>query len=263
MIADIDITLFEAANQIAGRSFTLDALMALAMENPLVKGGPIAACFLFAWWYRADAETLAKRRATLLLTLAALFLIAPVMKLVSSQGGLSPRPLVQSERTIVLESGALRPLSQVAYTAPETGLAAGLTRGAKGGTVAPNDLASFPSDHAALFAAFAAGIFLAMRTAGLVALGWGVFGIMLPRVATGMHWPSDMAAGALAGLAVLAAVLLAGRTVLVGPVAAVQVWAEKCPGWTQALLFLLLAEVASAMGTLQRLAELASGILGR
>ena len=47
MLSGLDIALFEAANQLAGRSFTLDALMALAMEDPLVNYIVLAFALLF------------------------------------------------------------------------------------------------------------------------------------------------------------------------------------------------------------------------
>ncbi|QYJ08381.1 phosphatase PAP2 family protein [Qipengyuania flava] len=263
MVSTLDITLFEAANQLAGRSFTLDALMALAMENPVIKGGPLAACFLFAWWHRADDKTQARRRATLLVTLATLFLIAPLMKVVSTATDMSPRPLVMAEQVVMYEDGALHVQPRVAYTPPATGLAARLAADARAGRVANNDLASFPSDHAALFVAFAVGIFLATRSAGIFALGWTFLGILLPRVATGMHWPSDMAAGALAGLVILAVTVLVARGPARGLVDRVAALADRHRGWAQAALFLLLVEAASAMETLQRLVELVIGILTR
>lgn len=261
MVPTVDIMLFEAANQLAGRSFTLDALMALAMENPVIKGGPLAACFLFVWWHRADDEAQVSRRATLLVTLATLFMIAPVMKIISTGTDMSPRPLVMAQQVVLYDGDALHVQPRVAYTPPATGLAARLADDAREGRVADNDLASFPSDHAAMFAAFAMGIFLAMRSAGIIAIGWTVFGILLPRVATGMHWPSDMAAGALAGLGILGVTVLVARGPARGLVEWMTAFADRHTGWTQAALFLLLVEAASAMETLQRLVELVIGII--
>lgn len=48
MIRAVDLALFQSANALVDRSFTLDALMALALDSVVLKGGPIAACFLFA-----------------------------------------------------------------------------------------------------------------------------------------------------------------------------------------------------------------------
>ncbi len=254
-----DLVLFDIANAVSGRSFTLDSLMSLALSSPVIKGGPIAACFLFAWWHNAPVLQQSKRRRILLLTLLALIIIAPVMKVVSTAMPISPRPLVAAENIQILKDGKIVGHGPIAYRAPVTGLAAELAEKADAGTVARNDLFSFPSDHAALFAAFAGGIFVAMRSVGAVALNWAVIGIFIPRVATGLHWPSDIGAGVIAGLAMLSLVLLAGRTVLRAPLDALLKFVERYPSWSQALLLLALLETASGMATLSRLAELALG----
>ncbi|WP_324074306.1 MAG: phosphatase PAP2 family protein [Erythrobacter sp.] len=262
MIRAVDLALFQSANALVDRSFTLDALMALALDRVVLKGGPIAACFLFAWWHGTPGQRQSSNRKTLLLTLCALFVVAPVMKLVSTTMPLSPRPLVTAENVYVLDHGAMVARGMTDYRVPATGLAADLSQKAAEGTIAGNDLASFPSDHAALFAAFAGGILLAMRAAGLAASIWAIIGVFLPRVVTGLHWPSDMIAGALAGLVVLALVLTAGRRLFDRPLTWLLTLAERHPAWSQAIILLALFEAAGAMSTLSRIAELAKGAIG-
>ncbi len=75
-------------------------------------------------------------------------------------------------------------------------------------TVAPwlntrllEEWSAFPSDHAVLFFALALGLFQVSKRAGIFALFHaGVF-VCLPRVAVGLHWPSDVAVGVLIGMA--------------------------------------------------------------
>ena len=82
---------------------------------------------------------------------------------------------------------------------------------------------SFPSDHAAAAFAIAFAVFAFSRRAGAVFLAVAAL-IGLSRIALGMHYPSDVVAGVLVGLASAALVTHAGRpwvSRLVGPVSRV------------------------------------------
>ena len=59
---------------------------------------------------------------------------------------------------------------------------------------------SFPSDHAALFFALSAGVWLVSRRIGMIALIHTVFVIAFPRMYLGLHYPTDIVAGAAIGL---------------------------------------------------------------
>ena len=253
---------FAWANSLSGRSFTLDAIFATVVDNPVAKAGPIVACFAYVWWNKGTADILRRRRHILLLTLVSVFLLAPVMKAVSSDG-FGPRPFVRAEQVYILEdSGALRPLPQVDYRPPATGDAAARHERLSEGEIDGNDFNSFPSDHAALFLTLAFGVFLASRGAGLIALAWALLCASGSRVITGLHWPLDIVAGGAIGIAFLTALILFARllprrlTDL--PIAA----AERWPGIAAAVFVLALMEVANAMNTLERAAELAGSVLG-
>ncbi|MBZ5667066.1 MAG: phosphatase PAP2 family protein [Acidobacteriia bacterium] len=58
---------------------------------------------------------------------------------------------------------------------------------------------SFPSDHAVLFFALATGVFLVSWKAGLILYTHAILVISLSRVYLGVHYPSDILAGALLG----------------------------------------------------------------
>jgi membrane-associated phospholipid phosphatase len=63
-----------------------------------------------------------------------------------------------------------------------------------------HQFSSFPSDFAALFFAVATVIFLANRKFGAVAYLWSFVVCGVARVYLGIHYPSDIAAGALIGI---------------------------------------------------------------
>ncbi|NOV22030.1 phosphatase PAP2 family protein [Cupriavidus necator] len=59
---------------------------------------------------------------------------------------------------------------------------------------------SFPSDHAMLWCAVATGVLVASRWLGLLALAYAVLMISMSRVFVGLHYPTDVIAGALLGV---------------------------------------------------------------
>jgi undecaprenyl-diphosphatase len=59
---------------------------------------------------------------------------------------------------------------------------------------------SFPSDHAVLFFALATGIFLASRRLGWLMFTYVSVVICLPRIYLGIHYPTDVLAGAAIGI---------------------------------------------------------------
>jgi undecaprenyl-diphosphatase len=68
-----------------------------------------------------------------------------------------------------------------------------------------NTFSSFPSDHAVLFFALALPLWTRSRALGLAAMAWTLLVICLPRLYLGYHWPSDVIAGAVVGLALMLA----------------------------------------------------------
>jgi len=59
---------------------------------------------------------------------------------------------------------------------------------------------SFPSDHAVLFFTLACGILMVSHRAGWFALAWVSLVVCLPRLYLGVHWPTDILAGAAMGV---------------------------------------------------------------
>lgn len=245
--------LYLLLNGIAGRSWLLDTLIALPLDNNLVKAGPVGACFVYAWWSGGDEADTRRRRSVLLVTVASLLFVMASTKTIAD-GVFQPRPFVHAQQAWHLEDGQLVETGRLAYREPLNGGVSNRYRALKRGEIEQNDLGSFPSDHAGFFFALSLGIFLASRRAGALALAWTGIAILLPRIVFGMHSPLDIVAGAGIGGAVLLAIhFLARRT---------ESWAlEPIAGWTlrhealaAALLFFVAFESTNVLTNVRDLA---------
>jgi membrane-associated phospholipid phosphatase len=245
--------LYMALNGLAGRSWLLDTLISLPIDNNLVKAGPIGACFVYAWWSSRDESEIRRRRSTLLVTIASLLFVMAATKTIGDHVFL-PRPFAHSEQAWHIEDGRLVETPRLAYREPLAGQVRQRAESLKRGEIDSNDLVSFPSDHAGFFFALSLGIFLASRRAGAVALAWTAIMILLPRIVTGMHSPLDIAAGAGVGAAILLAIQFVARRT--------RRWAlEPLAGWTirhealaAALLFFVIVESAETLVDARELA---------
>jgi len=103
------------------------------------------------------------------------------------------------------------------------------------------DWGSFPSDHAALFFALVTVIWQRSRWLGLLALGSALYGV-LPRSYFGLHYLSDVAAGALLGVTfVLMFERFGPRTLACRGVG----WEQRLPGLFYGVAFPVTFEVAT------------------
>lgn len=245
--------LYLLLNGLAGRSWLLDTLISLPIDNNLVKAGPIGACFVYAWWSGGSEADARRRRATLLVTVASLLFVMASTKTLAGQF-FQPRPFVHAQQTWHLEDGNLVETGKLPYRQPLSGEVRKRTDRLRRGEIDDNDLGSFPSDHAGFFFALSLGIFLASRRAGTIAIAWTVAAILLPRIVTGMHSPLDILVGAGIGAAVLLAIQYVARRT--------QRWAlEPLAGWTfrhealaAALLFFVAFESTNVLTNVRDLA---------
>ena len=234
-----------ALNGLSGRSWLFDALVALAVDNDLVKAGPVAAAFFFAW-QAGGAEARLRARRRLLVTLVAVLAVLAVTKSIADNLFL-PRPFVQSQQAYHLDGERLVETARLPYRAPLEGFSGGRFDRLREGEIDENDLRSFPSDHAAFFFALALGILFAHRGAGLFAAAWAVVAICGSRIVTGAHSPLDIVAGLAIGGALLILFQLAAGKWLHRPFDAAAAWTVRRPALAASGLFLILFEVANTL----------------
>jgi len=244
--------LYRALNDIAGRSWFLDQFLGLGLTSPLVKASVISACFMFAWMSGSDRAVTASRRKILLITLVSAVFALAGTKMVSKTVFL-PRPYVLSERTFHLEGDALVESQRTAFNVPNDPDIEKSVKELRAGDIHENDMISFPSDHAGFFICIATGIFLAFRTAGLIALLWTIFVPLAGKLIFGQHSPIDIVAGAAIGVGVLLSLqLLLGRWggKILDPIVR---WTMNNSAMSAALVFIVLFEVTNTLDDVRQI----------
>lgn len=173
----LDATILLQLNGWVGTSWTFDFILLHLLGSSLLKGGVLVALLWWSWGQSGGLPPAPAIARTVAGALVAVVLARAMQNLLPAR----PRPLHDPE---ILASGFE--------------LARGL----------PSDIlrewSSFPSDHAVLFFAVATAVFLSHRAIGSFALAWALVVTCLPRVYFGLHYPSDILAGAALGIAVMA-----------------------------------------------------------
>lgn len=169
-----DLAIIDFLNQFSQVSWRVDYTLHFISGNHLLKGGVLLTLFWWGWFRAQEHQPIVQ--VHLLSTLFGCFIAMA-----------SARALAWSLPF------RLRPLHEegLAFTLPHT--------------MKPTALegwSSFPSDNAVLFYALSAGMFYISKKVGIFALIYTTLIIALPRVYLGLHYPTDILAGAVIGIAI-------------------------------------------------------------
>lgn len=176
-IGFIDTAVLKFFGSFAGHSPAFDYLVLRLTDIDLIKGGAILALVWWIWFDRYPQPWPA--RAAALQTIIAGLLAAAISR--GMQNFLPPRPRpMNGDAAFIAPSSVTPDVVQWAQT-----------------------WSSFPSDHAALFFALATGLYFINRRVGALALLWSIIVVSLPRIYVGLHYPTDIIAGAVLGIAVM------------------------------------------------------------
>ena len=218
-----DAAILHFLNGFAGRSWTFDNSVVWLTKDAFQKGG-ILMLLLWWVWFRPNENAKTNRETLVCACAAAPFALA-VSRLISWVGLFRVRPLHDPDLHI-----------RLAYNLPA-------------GTLMHWN--SFPSDHAVVFFTFVAGFFLIARRIGLIALADVLVVICLPRIYLGIHYPTDIIAGAALGAGIgYLACLPRIRAVLGRPVLD---WMTRRPALFYACLFFYTYQIANAFGEVRDL----------
>jgi undecaprenyl-diphosphatase len=176
LIEQIDRALTLYANQFAGRSIALDKLVYDILDMSLLNSGVFLAAYWWLW-FEADESGVYAQRRNVVVALLAVIVVASAAWLLK----------------------VLLPFRHPPLSNPGFGLR--LPFGVDPTSL--NYLSSFPSGHAMLFFALSVPLWMRSRWLGAAATIWILLAICLPLLYLGYHWPSDIVAGAVVGVALM------------------------------------------------------------
>jgi undecaprenyl-diphosphatase len=203
-------------NQFAQRWHTFDAIIVFLSNSDLMKGGVMMGGLWWAWFHR-DSNARITRSYLLSALLGSLVALLAARVLAHS--------LPIRIRPILDPSLHFRPPAGT----PDQG----------NWTI----WSSFPSDHAALFCALLTGIWFASRGAGILFTFYVLLAICFPRIYIGIHYPTDILAGA--ALGVLCVFLCSWRKLREWWTRHLLNWIDRWPGPSYALLFIITFQIAT------------------
>ena len=176
LFEQIDRALALYANQFAGRSIVLDKFVFGTLDTSLLNGGVFLAAYWWLW-FEADESGVHAQRRNVVVALLAVIGVAGAAWLLK----------------------VLLPFRHPPLSSPGFGLR--LPFGVDPTSL--NYLNSFPSGHAMLYFAFSVPLWMRSRWLGAAATIWILLAICLPLLHFGYHWPSDIVAGAVVGVALM------------------------------------------------------------
>jgi len=233
LMTGFDEYVIRLLNSYANRWQAFDSIVLLLRVTDLLKGGIISA-LLWWGWFRTGGDQ-KRSRAVILSTLVAAFGAMFTARGLALILPFRYRPLHNPAMEFQLPYGMM----------PEV----------------LDGWSSFPSDHAALFFCLAVGLWFVSRPLGIVALLHTIFGISFPRLYDGLHYPTDILAGAGIGLAWFSIANMAFiKNRLIPPA---MFWLEKHPMSFYAAFFLLTEQIATIFQNARSVAGLIFAVLAR
>jgi membrane-associated phospholipid phosphatase len=170
----LDLALFHIVNGLCG-NFVLDRVAGFEEGNQLFKGGLFLAAYWWYWFIGGDERRRNNRRVIVGAIVGALV------------------ALICARALAEIMPFRVRPMYAVGigYHAPSIDLEMNM-----------ENWSAFPSDTATFWFAMSFGLFMLNRSVGIAAMVYSTLWMCLVRLYLGMHYPSDILAGAVIGISV-------------------------------------------------------------
>lgn len=210
-----DFNIITWVNQFSRHSKILDILIQHLSKNQFLKGGVLVTIIWWAWFKSGD-ERHSDNREYIISTLFCCFVGQILARALALTLPFRFRPLHEEGLNFLLPYG-MKPTALEGWS-------------------------SFPSDHAVLFFALSTGLVFISRKVGAFALCYTVLFIAFPRIYLGLHYPTDIIAGAIIGITIT----LLGNIYLCKNKSVQQVvnWSYSKPNLFYPLFFLLTYQAA-------------------
>jgi undecaprenyl-diphosphatase len=210
-IFDFQIVTF--INQFSQHSWIFDKLIGFLSHNNLFKGGVLATIIWWAWFKSEDRHS--HNREHIISTLLSCIIAIALARAFALTLPFRLRPLQEEGLHFLLPFGMT--------------------------TTVLEGWSSFPSDHAVLFIALSTGLLFVSRWVGTFSLSYTVLFIGFPRVYLGLHYPTDIIAGAIIGMtiALLGNIYLVQSTLI----QSITNWSYSKPNLFYPLFFLLTYQI--------------------
>lgn len=168
-----DTSIIEFLNRFTDTK-NFDGVMVFLVTNNFVKGLAIISIFWFFWFQKSTQ--LKKNRERVITAMASCLVAIVVARVLTIVLPFRQRPILHEDLHLVKRYGSE--------------------------LVDLGTMSSFPSDHAVMFFSLATGIFLISRRIGVLVYLYVLGFICFPRIYLGYHYPTDILAGALLGVAI-------------------------------------------------------------
>jgi undecaprenyl-diphosphatase len=208
-----DITIIMCLNRFSQLSWTADSMVRFIAMNHLIKGGILMGIFWWGWFKINKNRQIV--RVHLIAGLYSCFVAMVFARVLALSLPFRLRPLHEEGLGFILPH-SMKPTILDGWS-------------------------SFPSDHAVLFYAISTAMFYISKKAGNFAIAYTTLVIGLPRIYLGLHYPTDIIAGAFIGIGIA---LLFQSSCLIDKVSRPTLkFSNSEPGIFYALLFTLTYQI--------------------